>query len=104
MSKWLTVEQETVINGILTGMTQKAAAESAGVAPETVSRWLAEPFGEFGTELDNRRRALRMSTAIHLVRLATRAAAELESALDSENEAVRFKAAVTILKAAGVLG
>jgi len=102
MAYGLTVEQEAVITGILTGMTQKAAAEQAGVAPETVSRWLAEPFGIFSTELSDRKYALRQVAAAQLLNMTRRATAELEAALDSESEAVRFKAAVTILKAAGV--
>jgi predicted transcriptional regulator len=104
MSYGVTVEQEAVLTAMLSGMSQKDAAAAGGVTPETVSRWLGEPFGAFNEELDARRTALRIANQAKLRQLAAKAVDAIETLLESESESVRLRAACAVLKSCGLDG
>ena len=99
--KALTGQQEQVIALLLAGKKQRDAAESAGVAEETVSRWM---HGDalFVATLNARRQDLWQATAERLLGLGGKAAATLEGLLDSESESTRLQAAKAVLKAQGL--
>lgn len=98
----LSSEQEAVLLAMLSGKSQKEAAEAGGVAPETVSRWLAEPIGVFRDAYSARRSALWKFQESRLRTLGEKAVSVVERAMDSESEPVRLRAALAVLKAIGL--
>ena len=97
----LSGEQLAVIDALLAGHSQAEAAKLAGVAAETVSRWV-RGAPAFVAELNRRRRDVWQSQAQRLRGLAGRAIDTLDSMLDSESEAMRFRAACAVLRSLGL--
>lgn len=94
----LTGPQEVAISALLSGATQRAAAEQAGLAEETVCRWLANDV-RFAAELNRRRAELWRAHRTRLLALADRALAVIEASLSDASGQVRLKAAQTVLHA-----
>jgi len=100
--KGLTGQQEQVLASMLAGETQKAAAESAGVAPETVSRWMSKD-AVFVATLNQRRQDLWDANAAGLRDLAQEAIAVLADVMrNGENDGLRLKAAAVVLRSQGL--
>lgn len=97
----LTIEQQKAIETLLTGASDREAAEAVGVNRETVTKWrLYHPA--FQAELNYRRQELYEGNADKLRSLVPEAVIVLEGALkDTENPAGRTKAALEILKMVG---
>ena len=94
----LTPAQETAIAALLAGKTITDAAADAGVDRATVHRWLREDF-TFTAAFNAGRRELREGVQTRLERLAEKAAAAVERAIDNGD----VKAALEILKGLQVL-
>ena len=92
----MTPAQETAVAGLLAGKSVTDAAADAAVTRETVHRWLRENFA-FQAELNRGRRELRESVQTRLERLAGKAAACVEKAIDGGDT----KAALEVLKGLG---
>lgn len=93
----LTGPQEAAILLLLAGKSQKQAAQEAGVAEETVSRWLnGDPI--FVAELNRRKRELWEANRDRLRALHSKAVDVIEELLEAEDGATRLRAAVAILK------
>ena len=93
----LTEQQLTCIEYMLTGQTKRQAAEAVGVNASTLSAWLQEPA--FVAQLNARRKDLHHANTERLRDMASRAIDVIEQTLESENEAVRLRAASQVLKA-----
>lgn len=91
-------KQSQVIRLILEGNTQRRAAQEAGVAEETVSRWKSED-ALFASTLENMRRDLCESQAQKLLDLSSKAIDTLGELLQSEDEGIRLRASQAVLKA-----
>ena len=100
--KSITPQQEAVILALLEGKTQKEAAEAAGVAPETVSRWMKRD-AVFVATLNARRKDLWDAHREKLRALVGEAVAVMGDLLKSKNERVRLQAATSILRTASDL-
>jgi len=97
----VTGQQDKVINAMLSGQTQRAAAEAAGVAPESVSRWLASD-AVFVAELHARRAQLWDANRDKLADLASEAIDTVCKLMRSgDTDALRLRAALAIWKAQG---
>jgi len=100
--KSITPQQETVILELIAGKTQKEAAEAAGVAPETVSRWIKRnPV--FVAALNARRKDLWDAHREKLRAQVRDAVDVMGDLLKSNNERVRLQAATAILRTASDL-
>ena len=99
----LTATQQNVINLLLLGNNQRRAAEEAGVAAETVSRWKASDAA-FMTVLANARRDIWDSQVQRLRNLSGLAIETLEGLLESDVEVIRLRAAQAVLKAVALDG
>ncbi len=88
----LSPAQVTAIEAILAGKTITAAASAAGVDRVTLHRWL-KADGAFQAELNRARSEIRLATVGSLERLAAKAAACVEKAIDEGD----VKAALEIL-------
>jgi len=98
----MTGQQEKVLSLMLAGETQKAAAESAGVAPETVSRWMSGD-AVFVATLNQRRQDLWDANSAGLRDLAQEAIGVLADVMrHGETDALRLRAAVAVLKSQGL--
>ncbi len=95
--------QIAVIGFMLEGKRQGEAAELAGVAPETVSRWVRGD-AVFLAELNVRRAELWQSQASRLRNMAGKAVDVLEGLLadESTSPGVRLAAAREVLKCLGL--
>lgn len=100
--KSITPQQEAVILALLEGKTQKEAAEAAGVAPETVSRWMKRD-AVFVATLNARRKDLWNAHREKLRAQVREAVTVMGDLLKSENERVRLQAATAILRTASDL-
>ncbi len=94
----LSAQQEQVISLLLGGKTQREAAQEVGVAEETVSRWM-NGDAEFVATLNARRLELWQANAEKLRALATKAVNTLGDLLDSEDDTLRLRAAISVLRA-----
>jgi hypothetical protein len=97
----MTPAQGRVIEALASGSTVTAAAKTAGVARETVSRWVHhDPV--FIAELHNTRAELAAQTRCALEALGTQAVATLCEALhDQRMRPTRLRAACAVLKMLG---
>ncbi len=102
LEKSITLQQEAVLLALLAGKTQKEAAEAAGVAPETVSRWMKRD-AVFVATLNARRKDLWDAHREKLRALVGEAVAVMGDLLKSKNERVRLQAAMSILRTASDL-
>ena len=97
--KSITTQQEAVILALLAGSTQKEAAEAAGVAPETVSRWVNND-AVFIAEMNSRRQDLWRAHRDALRGLVAQAVEVVGDLLESPSERVRLQSATAILRTA----
>jgi len=93
----LSAQQDQVIVLLLSGKTQREAAQDVGVAEETISRWMNND-AEFVATLNARRHELWQANAEKLRALAAQAIDTLGALLDSGDEALRLKAATAVLQ------
>lgn len=97
----LTPQQEQVITLLLSGKTQKEAAEDVGMAAETVSRWMSGD-AQFVAMLNLRRRELWEMNRDRLRNLAEEAITTMEDIMQtSGNDGVRLRAAMAVLQQVG---
>jgi hypothetical protein len=97
----ISATQALALEALLKGASVTRAAQEAGVARETVSRWVHHDSA-FCAELQNARAELALQTRCALEALGMRAVAVLADAV--QNQFVkpwRFKAACTLLKLIG---
>jgi hypothetical protein len=97
----ISATQALALEALLKGASISKAAQEAGVARETVSRWVHHDPA-FAAELQNARAELALQTRCALEALGMRAVAVLADAV--QNQFVkpwRFKAACTLLKLIG---
>jgi len=97
--KSITPQQEIAILELIAGKTQKEAAASAGVAPETVCRWMKRD-AVFIAELNARRQDLWRAQRDALRGLVAQAVQVMGDLLKSKDERVRLQAASAILRTA----
>lgn len=93
----LSTQQDRVICLLLAGKTQREAAQEVGIAEETVSRWV-NGDAEFVAVLNARRQELWQANAEKLRALMARAIDALGDILESDDDTLRLKAAVAILR------
>jgi hypothetical protein len=97
----ITSAQGRVVEALAGGSTVTAAAKAAGVARETVSRWVHHDPA-FIAELHNTRAELAAQTRCALEALGTQAVATLAEALqDQRMRPTRLRAACAVLKMLG---
>lgn len=94
----LTAPQEAAITALLTGSNISEAAGWAEVDRTTIHRWLREDFA-FQAELNRRKHELRSGLQDRLMRLAGKATACVEAAVDAGDA----RMAMTLLKDLGIL-
>jgi transposase-like protein len=94
--------QQVVLLALLSGGTQAAAAEAAGVTPETVSRWVHNDT-DFRRQYAARRRAMEQAHDAKLTKLVDRAFKTLDYLMSCSDDYVRLDAAKVALKMAGLL-
>jgi hypothetical protein len=98
-----TPAQMTVITALMSGETVAAAAERAGVARQTVHRWLTED-AVFVAAFNRVKRDQRASVQIGLQALAKEAIDALRGILDPSRDtppAFRLRAALAVLEMTG---
>jgi len=95
----LTGQQEAVLAALLTGNTITAAASDAGIARQTVHRWLTADAA-FIAAYNAERRELANTHAVRILAMCGAALDVLESAMQGGD----VKAALAVLKGAGVFG
>jgi hypothetical protein len=95
----LAPEQVTCIMALVEGVSDEQASERAGVARSTLSRWKGEPafMARLNCEIQDGWDGHRA----RLAALQGKALDVVSAALDSDDPAVSFKAAVQVLKLAG---
>ncbi len=94
----MTPAQALALEALLAGRTVTDAAAAAGVARQTVHRWLADDLG-FGATFNARRHELRDAAQARLLGMAGRAADAVEKAITAGN----LRASLALLKALGLL-
>jgi predicted DNA-binding protein (UPF0251 family) len=100
LSTELSIPQETALHALMSGATQAEAAERAGVARETVWRWLQDD-AEFVAALNRIRKGLAEATMDRLRLARFEAIDVLVQLLKSEDPRLRLMAAQTVLRATG---
>jgi DNA-binding XRE family transcriptional regulator len=95
--KALKDQQMLAIPLILAGKTDAEVAEAVGVARETINRWRNHDF-DFQRELSESRAAYLGSHMMALTRVNKKAVDVLENLLDSDDEQIRMRAAMHLLK------
>lgn len=95
----LAPEQVLAIGALVAGASDEAAAEQAGVARSTLSRWKGE--AAFTARLNSEIQASWDGHRARLSALQSRALDVVSSALDSDDMTLSLKAAVQVLKLAG---
>ena len=101
----LSPQQDQALCALISGQRQKEAAQLAGVAPETVSRWLSND-ALFVAELHRRRQEVWDAHSERMRRLVGSALDVLEDILldpdDYHKTDLRYKAAIAVLSSAGI--
>jgi hypothetical protein len=90
--------QTLALAELVAGATVTRAAEAAGVARQTLYRWLEDDF-EFQAALNRAKRHLQDTVETRLLALGEKAAGVLEQALDAGD----VRAAVAVLRGLGAL-
>src|SRR5262249_49903483 len=103
LSAVLSIQQETALHALMSGATQAEAAERAGVARETVCRWLQDD-ADFVAALNRARKEIRDASIDRLQLLALKSSEVLAKLLEHDDPRIRLVAAQTALKAAGLEG
>ena len=94
----LAPEQVLCIAALVEGVSDEQAAERAGVARSTLSRWKGEPA--FVARLNSEIQASWDAHRARLAALQGKALSVVEGALDSDDMTLSLKAAVQVLKLA----
>lgn len=92
-------EQQTCILALLEGATDQDAADRSGVSRQTVQRWKSDD-ALFIAKLNDARQVQWDAHRARLSALQGKALDRIAQALDSEDEGIAFKAAVTVVKLA----
>jgi transcriptional regulator with XRE-family HTH domain len=103
LSSPLSTQQELALLALVGGATQSEAAERAGVARETVCRWLQDD-PEFVAGLNRARKDIWDASIDRLRLLALKSTEVLAKLMESDDPRIRLNAAQTALKAAGLEG
>jgi hypothetical protein len=103
ISSPLSTQQELTLLALVGGATQGEAAERAGVARETVCRWLQDD-PEFVAALNRARKDIWDASIDRLRLLALKSTEVLAKLMESDDPRIRLNAAQTALKAAGLEG
>jgi hypothetical protein len=103
LSSPLSTQQELALLALVGGATQGEAAERAGVARETVCRWLQDD-SEFIAGLNCARKDIWDASVDRLRLLALKSTEVLAKLLESDDPRIRLTAAQTALKAVGLEG
>ncbi len=99
----LSIEQENAIDLLIQGKPDKEVAAAVGVARQTVTTW-RNHNADFAAELNIRRREIWGSQEDRLRQLVAKAVTVLAEDLENEDQRLRQRAAVHILRAAGLYG
>jgi hypothetical protein len=99
----LNVEQESAIDALLTGASDREAAEAVGVTRQTVTEW-RNHHPAFTEELYARRQRIWAHSLDKLRGMIPLALNILSEDLKSENAEVKRQAAIHVLKAVGIYG
>lgn len=97
MTEQLSDQQAQVITLLLAGKSQRDAAAEVGIAAETVTRWKSDSV--YVATMNARRQEVWATNTRRLRALLERAIVALGDLLDSDNEAVRHRVAMSIIKA-----
>lgn len=97
----LTPEQELAVFALASGASDTQAASQAGVSRQALWQWRQKP--EFQVALNGVRQAQREQWQAQAEALSERALAIMARALDSEDDAMRYKAASFVLEKSGLL-
>ncbi|MBM3190386.1 MAG: hypothetical protein FJZ90_16920 [Chloroflexi bacterium] len=93
----LSVTQMTVLSAMLAGKTQRKAAQEAGVAPETMTRWLAKD-ATFVAAWHSGRQEVWRKRKERLRDLADQALDAVSEILtDGEDDSVKLRAALAVM-------
>ena len=95
--KRLSARQEKALAALLTTSSVPEAAAKAGCSERSLRRWLAEDDSFISEYRERRRRVVEEAEGV-LQGAMTDAANVLRDLLKSENEHVRYKAAISILE------
>jgi propanediol dehydratase large subunit len=95
--KRLSARQEKALATLLTTSSVPEAAAKAGCSERSLRRWLAEDVAFISEYRERRRRVVEEAEGV-LQGAMTDAANVLRDLLKSENEHVRYKAAISILE------
>lgn len=99
----LTIQQENAIGLLMQGRNDRETAEAVGVARQTVTTWRNEN-PDFIAELNRRRQEVWSANLDQLRQLVGKAVTVLAEDLEGEDKALRQRAAIHILRAAGMYG
>lgn len=98
----LSEKQVQAIAHLATGMRKKDVAQKLDVTPETISNWLAKP--DFYKELNQVKLDALKATRDQMQALATTAVQTFSHLMtDAQSDAVRLKAAHTVLETIGII-
>lgn len=97
MASELTDQQRLAIDALIGGQTRTEASAAAGVDRVTLWRWLTND-ANFVAALNEARQDIHSTNVSRLRNLASQAVGVLENSLASDNEALRLRAATSILK------
>jgi len=97
----LAIEQMNAIDQLVIGLTDQEVADKVGVARQTVTKWRLYHPG-FQAELNKRRKEVWGSAADRLRSLLPKALDRIEKILLDDSNPNSWRAAVELLKAAGL--
>ncbi len=101
MSDQLNAKQQLAIELALEGLTDNQIAQRVGVSRQRVNIWRNQDV-EFMQTLQERRQLLREVHLAQLLHMVGTALEVLRTAMESEDENTRLRAAISVLKLAGL--
>lgn len=101
MSEKLNEKQELALHLVLEGLTDSQIAEQVGVSRQRVNIWRNQDIA-FMQALEERKRVLREVHLGQLMHMIGKAMEVVREAMDTGNEQTRLKAAMYVLKLAGL--
>ncbi|HAF62787.1 MAG TPA: hypothetical protein DCK95_10755 [Anaerolineaceae bacterium] len=101
MSDQLNAKQQLAIELALEGLTDNQIAQRVGVSRQRVNIWRNQDV-EFMQTLQERRQLLREVHLAQLLHMVGAALEVLRTAMESEDENTRLRAAISVLKLAGL--
>ena len=99
----LTTKKKNAIELLITGKTDAEVAKAVGVTRQTVNQWRNHD-ATFVAELNYQRETLWQAERERLRSLVRKAVNALDANLDSDNEGIRQRAALHVLKCVGLYG